>query len=386
MSESTSGVQCHVCGLYDARVFDPCGAMWCRVCDLMGLGDLAVREKVEEIAEGVGKAFDAAVLFDPRNTIEWGEPQVPNYGAINRVWREQMGKAADGIPTADEVIEAVDEINSQLRSGADDGVRVDLMGKLGALLAEGDTSTVARTWLPGDADDADLKPGRLYTIPEPPQVSQVTVPGVVTALGEAHKAFVWEDVNGAHWGWAGAWVAWNTAPYRVGVGAVGPFRPVFMRPDVDLGTEQIIPERAGDPAIRLPGGAYCCGGGGNPGGHEWNCDLLTGLGRYSKPAGEASTCDDAKVSEPEGDAVAHPSHYTSSPAHCSGCGKPIECIDVTQHMGFNLGNTTKYVWRCDLKRDAIEDLRKARQYLDFEIEKRERALVDQYKNRNTNQG
>jgi hypothetical protein len=63
------------------------------------------------------------------------------------------------------------------------------------------------------------------------------------------------------------------------------------------------------------------------------------------------------------DNVNNPSHYTSHP---SG----IECIDVTRHMSFNLGNATKYIWRCDLKKDAIEDLRKAIFYLNDEIELR----------------
>lgn len=39
-------------------------------------------------------------------------------------------------------------------------------------------------------------------------------------------------------------------------------------------------------------------------------------------------------------------------------------------MGFCLGNAIKYIWRADLKSDAIEDLRKARWYIDREIEKR----------------
>lgn len=68
--------------------------------------------------------------------------------------------------------------------------------------------------------------------------------------------------------------------------------------------------------------------------------------------------------EPE-DVVNQPKHYTEHP---SG----IECIQVTEHMGFNLGNAVKYIWRCDLKKDAIEDLKKARWYIDREIEKRER--------------
>ena len=39
-------------------------------------------------------------------------------------------------------------------------------------------------------------------------------------------------------------------------------------------------------------------------------------------------------------------------------------------MSFNLGNAIKYIWRADLKNNAIEDLEKARWYLDREIQKR----------------
>lgn len=64
------------------------------------------------------------------------------------------------------------------------------------------------------------------------------------------------------------------------------------------------------------------------------------------------------------DPVEHPSHYTSHP---SG----IECIEVTQHFNFNLGNVIKYVWRAGLKASAthLEDLRKALVYLKFEIKR-----------------
>lgn len=65
------------------------------------------------------------------------------------------------------------------------------------------------------------------------------------------------------------------------------------------------------------------------------------------------------------DTVDHPKHYK---AHPSG----VECIEITEHMGFNLGNAIKYIWRCDLKRDAIEDLKKAKWYIDREIQKRSR--------------
>lgn len=68
---------------------------------------------------------------------------------------------------------------------------------------------------------------------------------------------------------------------------------------------------------------------------------------------------------PKTDAINHPKHYN---AHPSG----IECIDVVEHMNFNLGNAIKYVWRAGLKTEAIEDLKKARWYLDREIARLEK--------------
>lgn len=72
------------------------------------------------------------------------------------------------------------------------------------------------------------------------------------------------------------------------------------------------------------------------------------------------------------DSVNHPSHYTQGPP-CPGCGRTIECIDVVGGMGFCLGAATKYIWRCDLKHDAIEDLRKAIRNIQFEIDRRTRG-------------
>ena len=63
------------------------------------------------------------------------------------------------------------------------------------------------------------------------------------------------------------------------------------------------------------------------------------------------------------DLVNHPPHYTEHP---SG----VECIQITEHMGFCLGNAIKYIWRADLKGDAIEELKKARWYIDRELHKR----------------
>lgn len=66
---------------------------------------------------------------------------------------------------------------------------------------------------------------------------------------------------------------------------------------------------------------------------------------------------------PAHDAVNHPKHYTSHP---SG----VECIQITEHMGFNLGNALKYIWRANLKNHAIEDMNKAIWYIERELEKR----------------
>ena len=58
----------------------------------------------------------------------------------------------------------------------------------------------------------------------------------------------------------------------------------------------------------------------------------------------------------------HPAHYTNHP---SG----IECVQVTEHMNFCLGNAVKYIWRAGLKGNAVEDLRKAAWYIEREIKR-----------------
>jgi hypothetical protein len=64
------------------------------------------------------------------------------------------------------------------------------------------------------------------------------------------------------------------------------------------------------------------------------------------------------------DNVEHPAHYTSHP---SG----VECISITEHMNFCIGNAVKYLWRAGLKGEAIEDLEKARWYIEREIRRLE---------------
>jgi len=69
---------------------------------------------------------------------------------------------------------------------------------------------------------------------------------------------------------------------------------------------------------------------------------------------------DYELLKMEHDNVNHPKHYTQHP---SG----IECIEITEHMGFNLGNAIKYIWRAFLKDDPVENLRKAVWYINREI-------------------
>ena len=72
------------------------------------------------------------------------------------------------------------------------------------------------------------------------------------------------------------------------------------------------------------------------------------------------------------DNVNHPKHYTNHP---SG----VECITVTEHMSFCLGNAIKYLWRADLK-NGIEDLEKARWYITREIDKRTKEASEKSAN------
>jgi len=71
------------------------------------------------------------------------------------------------------------------------------------------------------------------------------------------------------------------------------------------------------------------------------------------------------MTDKKNDNINHPTWYTD---HKSG----IECIQITEHMNFCLGNAIKYIWRADLKHDAIEDLKKALWYIQKEIERREK--------------
>jgi hypothetical protein len=65
----------------------------------------------------------------------------------------------------------------------------------------------------------------------------------------------------------------------------------------------------------------------------------------------------------------NPDYYKNHP---SG----VECIDITRHYCFSVGNAIKYLWRAGLKTEEglqdrekeIEDLRKAMWYINDRIE------------------
>ena len=66
------------------------------------------------------------------------------------------------------------------------------------------------------------------------------------------------------------------------------------------------------------------------------------------------------------DMVNEPPHYRWLPMG-------IEAIDITELFCFNLGNSLKYILRSKHKGREIEDLKKARWYLDREIRRMEQA-------------
>jgi hypothetical protein len=73
---------------------------------------------------------------------------------------------------------------------------------------------------------------------------------------------------------------------------------------------------------------------------------------------------------PPFDNVNNPKHYTQHP---SG----VECIQVTEHLSFCIGNAIKYLWRADLK-NGLEDLQKAQWYINREISRRQAVALNQH--------
>ena len=73
------------------------------------------------------------------------------------------------------------------------------------------------------------------------------------------------------------------------------------------------------------------------------------------------------IDEDNNSSVIHPQHY-------GGKNNPYEAIKVIEawEVGFNLGNTLKYISRAGKKDNIIQDLEKALFYLDREIQNRKK--------------
>lgn len=63
------------------------------------------------------------------------------------------------------------------------------------------------------------------------------------------------------------------------------------------------------------------------------------------------------------DNINHPAHYKNHPS-----GR--ECIEIAGQMSFTLGNAFKYAYRCTEKGNPLDDLKKCRWYLEYEMSRR----------------
>lgn len=63
------------------------------------------------------------------------------------------------------------------------------------------------------------------------------------------------------------------------------------------------------------------------------------------------------------DPINHPTHYTSHP---SG----VECIQIVEHLSFNIGNAIKCLWRAGLKIDSdrLNKIRTQKQHSDLVLQ------------------
>jgi hypothetical protein len=100
---------------------------------------------------------------------------------------------------------------------------------------------------------------------------------------------------------------------------------------------------------------------------------ISDLVRYADIVGFKYDGSEDNLVTPEEDLVNHPNHYTSG---------GIECIDAIaasmtpiEYAGFLKGQVLKYVWRYRLKGKPVQDLKKARFYLDRLIQLTEKEKV-----------
>ena len=101
---------------------------------------------------------------------------------------------------------------------------------------------------------------------------------------------------------------------------------------------------------------------------QFPCEYIGMSISYNGSFIESEDTDPQPATATEHDAVNHPHHYTSHP---SG----VECIQITRHYCFAIGNAIKYLWRAGMKQDVgtppkekeIQDLEKAIWYINDRI-------------------
>lgn len=95
------------------------------------------------------------------------------------------------------------------------------------------------------------------------------------------------------------------------------------------------------------------------------CESCTGFtsGNGKKTLGDMALGGRLDQVDPPYESINHPQHYNIHPF--------CECIDIIEHFPHNIGAIIKYLWRAGLKPDvsAVEDLQKAKWYLEREIER-----------------
>lgn len=104
---------------------------------------------------------------------------------------------------------------------------------------------------------------------------------------------------------------------------------------------------------------------------EWKIDAdQCGNLQCDRPRGHDGTCCESSIPK---ETVNHPSHY--------GGDVPLEHWKVAVALGWLnnafIYNCTKYLWRYNKKGNPLEDLKKARWYLDHEITRLENATTEQ---------
>ena len=71
--------------------------------------------------------------------------------------------------------------------------------------------------------------------------------------------------------------------------------------------------------------------------------------------------------------MTHPINDPVNPQHYRQHPSGVECIEITKHHSFCIGNAIKYLWRAGQKGPEVEDLRKAIWYIEKRIEMIESA-------------